>query len=57
MSICDQDRCLVTQRLLQQYNISVIAANKFVICIGSNQVSTSNVSLSIDQCEGEWIYV
>lgn len=50
-SICDQDSCLVTQESLQQYNITVITANKSVICIGSNQVSTSNVSASIDQCE------
>lgn len=51
MSTCDPDGCEVTQGSLQQYNITVVAANKSVICIGSNHVSTSNVSASTDRCE------
>lgn len=58
MSTCDQDNCLITQGSRKQYKITVVTANKSVICIGSNQVSTSNVSASIDPCETcEWIHV
>ncbi|XP_075884018.1 uncharacterized protein LOC142889274 isoform X2 [Nelusetta ayraudi] len=55
MSVCGQESCTVTHRSLHRYNITVVAANNTIICIGSNHVSNSSVSASTDLCQSPLI--
>ncbi|CAF97033.1 unnamed protein product [Tetraodon nigroviridis] len=46
-SVCNESVCQTSDRSLKTVNITVLAGNRSVICIGRNYVSTSNISEAI----------